>query len=89
MGIVPFGHPGIGVPELRRDDRARDALGREPAGVGAAQDVELDGPGNLAPRTRRDEPDMSEQSRTAAMTVIDWARLLRCSAAGRGMLISS
>jgi hypothetical protein len=42
VSVMALRHPGIGMPELRRDDGARHALDREAAGVRVPQDMKSD-----------------------------------------------
>jgi hypothetical protein len=40
MGIVPLGHPCVGVTEVRRDDRQRRSRLQQMGGVGVTYDME-------------------------------------------------
>src|SRR5579864_4723313 len=42
MRVVALANAGVGVPELRRDHRERDALHREAARIGVPERMEID-----------------------------------------------
>src|SRR5579864_5310892 len=48
MRVVALANAGVGVPELRRDHRERDALHREAARIGVPKRMEIDPWDNLA-----------------------------------------
>ena len=55
MPVMLLDHTGIGMTELRRYDRERNAAHCEPAGVSVPQPMEIHGRINFRPRTSRAE----------------------------------